>query len=1075
MWRSRLIFVLLLACAPDLWAQTSQARVWEEDLVIPTWKIGPPEANPTFRWSSRRQEVYPYPYKELLTDQQIDQTYRACWLENEFIKVLVLPEIGGRLHGALDKTNGYRFFYWQPTIKPALVGMTGAWISGGIEWNFPHGHRPTGFSRVQYRLVENPDGSRTVWVGEPELVHRMRWIVGLTIYPGRSVIEAKVRLYNPTPLRHSFMMWTTTAVHANDDYQAVFPTRGMTGHGKHEFFNWPIHEGVDISWWKNVPNAASFFALEPGGFFGGWDHGRRAGTVITGDPGIVIGKKFWTWGTAPFGRLWEPILTDGGGPYIEPQAGAYSDNQPDYHWMEPGEVKSYSHYFFPVRDIGLFKEANLHGALNLELEDNALRLGVYSTAILKAARILVDRGDQQIFSRTMDLDPAHPFVHRLELAGAGSDPHAFRLSLVDAQGETLLSYQPKPVEPMPLPEPMEDFPKPGEIASQDQLWHAGDWTYKFRDPDGGRAYFEEALRRDPSDSRSNISMAELEIKALRYERALEHLEQAAARDLDNGRLFYLRGVALEALGRYREAHDAYSRAAHAESELGRAYARLAALSLRRGDAGAAVELISRALENNSLNPQWCDIKAAALRQAGRREAAESAARHALELDPLDAWAAHELRVLAPGHGGNTEAGLVSHLLHDSQTALETAVGYIGLGLYRDADELLATAPEDALVQYYRGFLAARLGDRQQARTRFRRAAQASLDHVFAFRAEEAEIFRTALDFELDDGRAHYYLGLVFAKAGDVQRAVGEWQEAVRLEPENARAWRNLGLALARQGGESLPRALECYETASRLAPADSRILLELDEVRERSGISAGRRLAALQQHRETVVERDELVARLVDLLLAEGDYAGALEYLDHHHFNSWEGSYGIHNAYIEAHVGAAEKASNPQEALDHYLKACEYPMNLEVAPREPNLRGFLYYPMARLYAQTGNQEEARRLLEITAGESTEYPTLATFFQALALRDLGRETEAARLLSEFEDEAGRLIAADSQHYRRMGDRDQQALGHYYLARVLEIRGQVSEARQELEAARRLEPRIAREAVMIAQRVFARAHQ
>ena len=294
LFRSSLVLVSCLCTS--LW---SQVRVWEEPMLIPTWEIGPPAVNPTFPWNGRN--IYPYPLKEILTNDKVDKTYQACWLENEFIQVLVLPEIGGRLHGARDKTNDYNFFYWQPTIKPALVGMTGAWISGGIEWNFPHGHRPTAFNPVSHRLVENPDGSKTIWVGETEWVHRMRWIVGLTVFPGRSVIEAKVRLSNPSPLRHAYQMWATTAVNANEEYQAIYPTRVMTGHGKREFYRWPIDKGVDISWWKNIPNASSFFAVEEGGFFGGYDHGRESGTVITGDPRIVIGKKLWTWGTAPLG------------------------------------------------------------------------------------------------------------------------------------------------------------------------------------------------------------------------------------------------------------------------------------------------------------------------------------------------------------------------------------------------------------------------------------------------------------------------------------------------------------------------------------------------------------------------------------------------------------------------------------------------------------------------------------------------------------------------------------------------------------------------------------------------------
>lgn len=373
----------------------SDVRVWEEELIIPTWLIGPPEVNPTFEWSSGRSDVYPYPYQEILTSEKVNKTYRACWLENEFIKVLVLPEIGGRLHGAKDKTNDYHFFYWQPTIKPGLVGMTGAWISGGIEWNFPHGHRPTCFSPVQYRLLENPDGSKTVWVGETEWVLRMRWIVGLTVYPGKSVIEAKVRLLNPTSLRHSFQMWATTATNANVNYEAVFPTRLMTGHGKKEYWHWPVDHGVKISWWKNVPNATSYFAVETGDFFGAWDYGKRAGTIITGNRHIVVGKKFRTWGTAPVGRMWETKLTDGEGPYLEPQAGAYSDNQPDYHWIEPGDVKSYSHFFYPVKDIGVFKYANVNGALNLEVDQQQVKIGVYSTAVLESATIQLKAGERR--------------------------------------------------------------------------------------------------------------------------------------------------------------------------------------------------------------------------------------------------------------------------------------------------------------------------------------------------------------------------------------------------------------------------------------------------------------------------------------------------------------------------------------------------------------------------------------------------------------------------------------------------------------------------------------------------------
>ncbi len=1068
-----LSFVLLLA---GFVVAHAQVKGWEENLSIPTWLIGDPEVNPTFSWSSTRQDVYPYPYKEILLNEKADGIYRACWLENEFIKVLVLPEIGGRLHGAVDKTNNYNFFYWQPTIKPALVGMTGAWISGGIEWNFPHGHRPTAFSPVQYRLVENPDGSKTVWVGEPEFVHRMRWIVGLTVYPGKSVIEAKVRLANPTPLRHSFMMWTTTATNTNDRYQAIFPTRVMTDHGKTEYYHWPVHEGVDISWWKNVPNAASYFAVERGEFFGAWDHGRGAGTVITGNPHIVTGKKFWTWGTSPSGRIWDTILADGEGPYLEPQAGAYSDNQPDYHWIEPGEVKAYSHFFFPVRDIGPFKTANVEGALNLEVAPGEISVGVYSTGVLKEARIVLTEGGRTLLDRTVDLDPSRPFVESVNPGGAPDSSEGYRLVLQTSDGRELISYSSESLPPLELPEPSLPLAPPEEMASGDELWHAGDWLYKFRNPVKAEGYFIEAIRRDPLDSRSRLSLAELDIKRMDYDSALSHLEFAEKRDPDNGRLYYLRALALERLRRDSEAYDAFYRAVHFEDYLSRAYERLAGINLRRGNPSEATVQVRLAVDKNALNPQLWALLATAERLAGKAEAALEAAEHCLRLDPLSAWGANEkakaLAVL--GKSARETRALVGHLLHDEQTALEFSWYYANAGLFADALELLADTGESSLVLYHRAYLTDRSGRPEAAAGLFSKARSANVDYSFAFRPEAADVFQTALRHAPGDGKAHYYLGLIHAKAARVDRAIESWRTAARLEPDNARAWRNLGLALLATG-EDLVEGEKSYVRAFELAPNDSRILLELDSVREELGVPPEERLAFLRRNVETVRQRDALVSAISDLLVSAGEHKEALSFLQTNHFNSWEGGYSIHNVYVEANIGLAEKEPDPRRALEHYERACEYPDNLEVAPREPNLRGFLYYPMALLHRRLGNEDEAERLLRITAGEASRYPTLGTYHQALALRELGRQEESEELLAGLGAEAHLLIAAESEHYVRTSETRQRALGHFYLAKVLEVQGKTSEATASLNAAKELVQDIERQAVMIAQRVYAQAHQ
>ena len=220
--------ILCASLAPRLCAADAAAvKVWEEQIVIPTYLAGAPEPNPIFHLGRNSQgaqgRVYPYPLYDILTHQKVDKSYTIVYLENEYIRIGILPEIGGRIFEGVDKTNNYNFIYRQHVIKPALIGLIGAWISGGVEWNIPHHHRASTFLPVQYRLEENGDGSKTVWVGELEVRHRMRWAVGYTLRPGRSYLEAQVRILNRTPVVETMLCFANVAVHVNENYQVIFP------------------------------------------------------------------------------------------------------------------------------------------------------------------------------------------------------------------------------------------------------------------------------------------------------------------------------------------------------------------------------------------------------------------------------------------------------------------------------------------------------------------------------------------------------------------------------------------------------------------------------------------------------------------------------------------------------------------------------------------------------------------------------------------------------------------------------------------------------------------------------------
>ncbi|MEK7407848.1 MAG: DUF5107 domain-containing protein, partial [Acidobacteriota bacterium] len=655
-----LTFPLLLGAA-----EGPPVRISERDIVIPTYPAGAPEPNPMFYFGRASQgaegRIYPYPLYDRLTGKKVDKTYRMVYLENEYVRIGVLPEIGGRIFEAVDKTNNYDFFYRQHVIKPALIGLIGAWISGGVEWNIPHHHRASTFIPVQYRLEENADGSKTVWVGELEVRHRMRWAVGYTLRPGKSYLEASVRILNRTPVVNTMLCFANPAVHVNDNYQVIFPpgTQYVTHHAKREFTTWPIattryggydfSRGVDVSWYKNHVNSNSMFAWNYwDDFFAGYDHGKQAGTMSVADHHMVPGKKLWTWGSGPRGRMWDKILTDEDGPYIELMVGAYSDNQPDYSWLQPYEAKVFEQYWYPFRDIGGVKNANLEAAVNLDVAKGGVaKLGFYTTSAHREATVTLKSGERVLLQEKVAIGPDRAFVKQV-LLPAGVDEYALRAA-ISAGGKELVAYSPLRVKPEPMPPAVEAPPPPGEIKTNEELYLTGLRIEQFHnpalDPD---PYWHEALRRDPGDVRVNTALGINCLKRARFEeaeklfrKALERLTAKHTAPKDGEPLYYL-AVALKAQGHNDEAFDVFYKATWSAAWRAPAYYSLAEIACLRGDMAAALGLADRALEANALNVRALNLKAAVLRQLGRgNEALELLASAFRKTDPLDARAMAE--------------------------------------------------------------------------------------------------------------------------------------------------------------------------------------------------------------------------------------------------------------------------------------------------------------------------------------------------------------------------------------------------------------------------------------------------
>src|SRR3954470_15339434 len=471
---------------------------WREDVVIDTYAPAPPDAYPAFLESRVYQgssgRVYPLPFYERIAETKAPRHWDAVHLENDWLRLMVLPELGGRIHVGYDKTADYDFFYRNNVIKPALVGLAGPWISGGVEFNWPQHHRPGTFLPVDVEIEHEPDGAVTVWCSDHDPLSRMKGMHGVRLRPDRAVVELRVRLYNRTEDVQTFLWWANVAAHANDDYQSFFPTdvRFVADHAKRATTTFPrasgryygidyaAREGDRLDWYRNIPVPTSYMCLgSEDDFFGGYDHGAQAGFVHWADHRIAPGKKQWTWGNAPFGWAWDRNLTDGDGPYVELMAGVFTDNQPDFSFLAPGETKTFSQHWYPIQRIGPAHQATLDAAVSLGVEPSGVRVGVAVTAVRPGCVIrLRDASGTTLWSASQDLAPGAPLVAWVEAAGHA--PEELELT-VTHEGETLLTWRPRAaVSEVTPPAPATEPPPPGEIASADELYLIGAHLEQYR-------------------------------------------------------------------------------------------------------------------------------------------------------------------------------------------------------------------------------------------------------------------------------------------------------------------------------------------------------------------------------------------------------------------------------------------------------------------------------------------------------------------------------------------------------------------------------------------------------------------
>lgn len=1000
-------------------------RVWKEETEIPTYPVGEPDRNPMFLdrrvYQGSSGKVYPHTVIDTMKDEKINKKYTALCLENEYLYIMVLPELGGRVQRALDKTNQYDFIYYNHVIKPAMVGLTGPWISGGIEFNWPQHHRPSTFDPVEWTIQENEDGSCSIIVGEIEQMFRTKGMSRFTLYPGKAYLEIENQLFNRTEEPQTFLWWANPAVTVNDHTRSIFPpdVYAVMDHGKRDVSDFPIAHGVyykmdysagvDISRYKNIPVPTSYMAAHSDyDFVGNYDDALEAGMLHVADHHISPGKKQWTWGNGEFGQAWDRNLTDDDGPYIELMAGCYTDNQPDFTFLMPEEEKRFTQYFMPYKKVGAVKNATREAVVGLKRENGQVIATVYATAAYERCNLTIEKDGYILAQEKVDLSPVQTAQLKVK------DPGGLLTVCVRTDsGRALVAYIEQQQKENELPSPAEAIPPAEKVETNEKLLRYGTHLEQYRHATwDAMAYYREGLRRDPNDVRLNVACAKLMMKRGLVEESESYLRCAVASATEknpnpyDGECFYQLGVMLALTGRDEEAYDAFYKSAWNGAWQNAAYYHLGCIAMRRDEDESALAHLTVAIERNARDILACNAKIVLLRRMGKKDEAKALAEQTLKVDPLDAIARREYEILA-----NQSRRWDNTLGASPSPFIELAIEYARCGALGDAAEVLKTALEHGESVLTRAYLAAATDDASVLNQ------EISPDGCFPHRQEDRLALERTLELKPDFAYAHYALGNYWYDKGQWERAVEHWENCAAQKPSFATAHRNLSLAYYNQL-KQYDKALEEMETAFVCNPSDARVWMELDALKKKLNISAAKRLKAMEENVSLLGQRDDLALEYATLLNQNGRSRDALNWINSRRFHPWEGGEGKVPAQwrIALMTLAREemKKEKYSEAEKKWIMASgAYPHHLGEGRLPSTSEQDALYGLGCCLEAAGKAEEAKKAYEQAAEGDTEIgsvlyyndqPSERLVYQGLALSRLRREKEAQQRFQKLRDYA-----------------------------------------------------------------------
>ena len=983
--------VLSLVLAITVSSTHAQVRVWQSTFTLPTYEEGLPDPNPPFDQFGANRFNYPYTLRTNITSNRTNHDWRAVFLENEYLKCTVLPDIGGHLYSCLDKLSGKQMFYANPSIKKAAISYRGAWAAFGVEFNFPVSHNWVTMSPVGYAFAQHADGSASVTVGNVDRVYGMEWSVEMVLRPKSTVLEERVILNNRSDVRHRFYWWNNAGIQAWDDTQIVYPMRFAASHGFTEIRPWPIDDGLDLSILKNHTRGpvSEFVHGSRENFMGVWNPQTNTGTVHFADYASLPAKKIWSWGADADGLDWRKALSDNNSAYVEVQAGLFR-NQETYAFLEPRQTLQFSEYWMPVRDIGGIARANLAGVASLVRRGRSLMAGFNANQAIPQASVSISRGNQNLFQQNVDLVPERAWTHEIPNADAQTK---YSIEIKDSKGATLLHqtegvYDWTPESEIKVgPQPTYHIPSEGKRSFDD-------WIQAGKEDElNGRVLraldtYKETIGKFPDSYIAQRSAGRLAAGLLRFAEAKQYLEVCHQRDTSDTEASYYLGVAYDGLGETDHARGSYEQALRLPNFHSAAALRLGELLARSGDIPGAERYLNVAY---SLTPDDLRIReelVAIKRATGKTDESRKLAQESSTRFPISYFLQEEI--------GTPQ---LNQLANDAERVLNVASQYIRLGMYQRALDVLsrkypvitpdqsepgAVAPQDnPLVAYFRGYCREKLG--KSGAEDYKTASALSTTYIFPNTAEELTVLQAALRADPQDATAHYLLGTLYFSHASTDDALAEWGKAHQANRALPVLDASTGLALLHIKHDA-QGALNAFQNGLKSDPTNVAVYMGLDQSLSLLGRPASERVEALEKYPKLADAPNPLMFELILNHAEAGNFDRATSLFHDHFFPREEGGTNVRQVWIEVQLQrilSVSKQGKCTEALDaaQHLGSEVAGLDFTKDGLEPLINSArTNYLLGTAYASCGKaddaQEKFKRAASATATDQVRYAWLA---------------------------------------------------------------------------------------------------